>query len=362
MNPQQLSGAQPPVFQGRGEFYSTLRSRVDHCLKDENKKGVGRSHKNAAIFLIAYVLNLLALVTVPYPEVQVALFISWGIIHAGIGFNVFHDSIHGTFAKSKLGNRLFAFLSCSLLGVSRYFWYQKHNVLHHRYSNVNGWDDDLETRGSLRLSPEQPWSMRYRFQHIYAPLIYALTTLEWIFIKDFIQYFTLKMNRNQSIPPMNKWDHMEFWASKAAYFLIAIILPLSVMPLGYFVVGFILLHLILSLTLASIFQLAHVTTLCAFPEPDSKSRMMNTDWAIHQLNTTANFSTNNNWLTWFSGGLNFQLEHHLFPQVSHVHYPMINKILIKTAKEFNVSYHSYPTYFEALAGHLQALKSLNVPA
>lgn len=362
MNSHQLGDAQPPVFHGRSEFYSTLRDRVNHSLKDENKRGGGRSYKKAAIFLIAYAANLFALVTVPYPEVQVALFISWGVIHAGVGFNIFHDSIHGSLAKSNLGNRLLAFLSCSLLGGSRYFWYQKHNVLHHRYSNVQGWDDDLETRGSLRLSPAQPWSVRYRFQHIYAPLIYALTTLEWIFVKDFVQYFTLKMNRYQSIPPMNKRDHMEFWASKAAYFLITIVLPLSVMPLGYFLLGFIFLHLTLSLILAAIFQLAHVTALCTFPEPDRDSGMMNSDWAVHQMYTTANFSTNNKWLTWFSGGLNFQAEHHLFPLVSHMHYPMISKILIKTAREFNVPYHRYPTYFEALAGHLQALKSLSVPA
>ena len=154
---------------------------------------------------------------------------------------------------------------------------------------------------------------------------------------------------------------MEFLASKAAYFLIAIGLPLSVMPLGYFLLGFIFLHLTLSLTLASIFQLAHVTALCTFPVPDRDSGMMNSDWAIHQMYTTANFSPNNKWLTWFSGGLNFQAEHHLFPLVSHIHYPMISKILIKTAKEFNVPYHSYPTYFGALASHLQVLKRLNVP-
>jgi linoleoyl-CoA desaturase len=358
----ELGNAHPPGFQERSMFYSTLHDRVNHGLRPENRWGAGNSQKKAVILLSAYVANLFALINVSIPLAQVALFICWGVIHAGVGFNIFHDSIHGSFAKSHLGNRALAFLSCSMLGVSRFFWYQKHNVLHHRYSNVQGWDDDLETRGSLRVSPAQPWSVRYRFQHIYAPLIYALTTLEWIFIKDFIQYFTCRMNRYQSIPPMNKYDHMEFWASKAAYFLIVIALPLHVMPSGYFILGFASLHVTLSLTLASIFQLAHVTTLCTFPEPDSDSGMLNSDWAVHQMNTTADFSTRNRWLTWFSGGLNFQVEHHLFPRVSHVHYPMISKILVKTAKEFNVPYHSYPTYFGALSGHLQALKSLSVPA
>jgi len=361
MKSHQLGDAHTPVFRGRSKFYSTLRDRINHRFMDEDRERSSEIHKKAAVFLIAYAANLLALVTVPYPEVQVALFISWGLIHAGIGFNVFHDSIHGSFAKSKMVNRLFAFLSCSLLGVSRYFWYQKHNVLHHHYPNVQGWDDDLETRGSLRLSPKQPWSVRYRFQHVFAPLVYSLTTLEWIFIKDFVQYFTTKMNRYQSIPAMSKYDHMEFWASKFAYFLITVVLPLSVLAPGYFLLGFILLHFTLSLTLASIFQLAHVTALCAFPEPDSDSGMMNSDWAVHQMYTTANFSTNNSWLTWFSGGLNFQVEHHLFPLVSHVHYPMISKVLIKTAKEFNVPYYSYPTYFEALVGHFSVLKRLNAP-
>jgi linoleoyl-CoA desaturase len=361
MKVQQLSEDPTPVFQERSDFYSTLRARVDHRLKEENAKA-DRGYTKAALWLIAYVVNLFALVTVPYPEVQVALFISWGIIHAGIGFNVFHESIHGSFTRTKLGNRLIAFLSCSLLGVSRYFWYQKHNVLHHRYPNVQGWDDDLETRGSLRLSPEQPWSLRYRFQHVYAPLIYALTTLEWIYVKDFVQYFTLKMNRDQSIPPMDKWDHVEFWVAKTAYLLIVIVVPLSVMPAGYFLIGFICLNLTLSLTLASIFQLAHVTATCGFPEPDYQSGELNTDWAVHQMITTANFCTGNRWLTSFSGGLNFQVEHHLFPRVNHAQYPLINRILVDTAREFHVPYHSYATYLGALTGHLQALKTLNVPA
>lgn len=359
---QQSCEARPPLFSGRSEFYSTLRERVDDSLKDVSRRGGGRSQAKAVIFLVGYAVNLLAIITVPYPEMQVALFVSWGVIHAGVGFNIFHDSVHGSFSSSMMTNRLVAFLSCSLLGVSRYFWYHKHNVLHHRYSNVNGWDDDLETRGSLRLSPGQSWSMRYRFQHIYAPLVYSLTTFEWIFIKDFVQYFTLEMNRNQSVPPMNKRDHMEFWASKSAYILIVIILPLGFMSPGYFLAGFVLLHLTLSLVLASIFQLAHVTALCAFPEPDRGSRMMGTDWAIHQMKTTADFSTDNKWITWFSGGLNYQVEHHLFPQVNHVHYPMINRILVRTAREFNVPYCCYPTYVEALAGHLRALKRLNVPS
>lgn len=362
MRSHQLSDAPTPAFQGRSDFYSTLRDRVDLSLRDEVRSGRAESYIKAAVFLVLYAANLVALVTASSPAVQLALFVSWGVIHAGVGFNIFHDSIHGSFAGTHRLNRLFAFLSCSLLGVSRYFWYHKHNVLHHRYPNVQGWDDDLETRGSLRLSPSQPWSVRYRFQHIYAPFIYALTTLEWVFVKDFVQYFTARMNRYQSIPPMSRLDHMEFWASKAAYGLIVIVLPLSVMPLGYFLLGFVLLHVTLSLTLASIFQLAHVTALCTFPEPDRESGKMGSDWAIHQMHTTANYSPNNRWLTWFSGGLNFQVEHHLFPVVNHVHYPEISTILRKTAEEFGVPYHSYPTYLAALAGHLQVLKRLNTPA
>jgi linoleoyl-CoA desaturase len=363
MTKPQLSGTgQAPVFEARSEFYSTLVERANQRLEGVDRRGAARAHRKAALLLAAYVTNLAAIVLAPYPAVQLLLFIPWGVVHAAVGFNIFHDSIHGSFARSERGNRWLAFVSCALLGVSRYFWYHKHNVLHHRYPNVQGWDDDLETRGGLRLSPAQDWSLRYRFQHLYAPLVYSLTTLEWIFVKDFVQYFTRRMNRCMSIPAMTAADHLEFWATKTAYFAITIGIPLGVMPPEYFFAGYIVLHLTLSLTLASIFQLAHVTAQCVFPEPCPDSSWMESDWAVHQMKTTANFSTGNAWLTWFSGGLNFQVEHHLFPLVSHVHYPVINEILTATALEFNITYHSYPTYRGALAGHLQVLKRLSMPA
>lgn len=354
------SAEQPPLFRDRSEFYSTLRERVDESLHNTDST-TGPGYRKAAILLSGFAVNLIAILTIGIPEVQVALFVPWGILHAAVGFNVFHESIHGSLARTRRGNRLLALLSCSLLGVSGYLWRHKHNVLHHRYPNVHGWDDDLETRDNLRLSPEQAWSIRYRFQHLYAPLLYAFTTLEWIFVKDFVQYFTLTMNRHQAVPRMSARDHLEFWFAKFMYFLIVIALPLSVMPVGYFLAGFLLLNLTLSITLASIFQLAHVTTACTFPEPDAHSRHLETDWAVHQMRTTANFCTSNPWLTWFAGGLNYQVEHHLFPQRNHAQYPAINRILISTARDFDVPYRSYDTYWKALAGHLQVLKVLNVP-
>ena len=225
------SAEQPPLFRDRSEFYSTLRERVDESLHNTDST-TGPGYRKAAILLSGFAVNLIAILTIGIPEVQVALFVPWGILHAAVGFNVFHESIHGSLARTRRGNRLLALLSCSLLGVSGYLWRHKHNVLHHRYPNVHGWDDDLETRDNLRLSPEQAWSIRYRFQHLYAPLLYAFTTLEWIFIKDFVQYFTLTMNRYQAVPRMSARDHLEFWFAKFMYFLIVIVLPLSVMPVG----------------------------------------------------------------------------------------------------------------------------------
>ena len=289
---------------------------------------------------------------------QILLCISMGLSFTGLGFNLLHDSIHGSLSKSRKVNRFFAFWSCSQLGIAHYFWRYKHNYLHHQFTNIQDWDDDLETRDGLRLSPTQPCSLRYYFQHIYAPVLYGLTTLEWIFFKDFVQYFTLKMNEKQKIPKLKLPEHVEFWASKIIYLSLFFALPLYYFPLKTFLIGLVIFHYSMSLSMAAVFQLAHVFEGAAYPVPDGETSKVPMDWAELQLSTTMNFATSNPLLTWYAGGLNYQVEHHLLPMVSHVHYPAISKLVEETAKEFGFPYHTTPSYFSALSSHFGMLKTL----
>jgi linoleoyl-CoA desaturase len=300
-----------------------------------------------------------ALLALDDARLQAPLCVAYALAACALGFNLFHDSIHGSLSDSPRRNLAFARLACVLLGASRALWAHKHNVLHHRFTNVFQFDDDLETRGSLRLSPRQPWEPKYRGQQLFFPLLYSLTTLEWIFVKDFAQYATGRMNPWQAVPPMSRAEKAEFWACKAAYLGLFVGLPFAFQPAGKVVAGLLLFHLTLGLSLALIFNLAHAMEASDFPVPGPGSpATLDSEWAAHQMRTTVNFATANRWLGWFAGGLNFQVEHHLFPLVSHTHYPALSRIVRRTAEEFGLPYHCHPTWRGALASHYRMLRRL----
>lgn len=297
------------------------------------------------------------MLTVDYFPAQVLLCVSYALAAAAMGFNIFHDATHGTFSAHRGVNRALSRLTCAVLGIGRYFWWYKHNVLHHRYTNLFEWDDDLETRGSLRLSPEQPWQPKFKNQHRWFYALYCGATLEWLFVKDFVQYFTLRINPYRSIPAMSSQEKREFWICKAIYFAGFVALPFAVMPASHAVILLLVFHAILSLTLTFIFNLAHASDVVDFPAVDATSTI-DAAWAAHQLQTTVNFAMENRVVTWFAGGLNFQIEHHLFPNICHTHYKEISSVVRAAALEHGLPYHQHETYFGAIRSHVRVLREL----
>ncbi len=351
------------LYKGSADFYRILRARVDDHFAGRNRRDDPRLYFKSAIVLSWFFISFGMLLSSSNAGFQLLLCLSAALAACAIGFNIFHDSIHNSFSANPKINLFLARSSCIILGVSRYFWRYKHNVLHHSFTNVLQWDDDLETRGCLRMSPRQPWEKKFKNQHIYCWFLYSLATIEWIFIKDFVHYFTMRINQFQKYPAMSQKDKIEFWTVKVVYFSGFIAVPFLFQPFWKCVVGLVIFHLMLGLSVTLIFNLAHVMEKSSFPEPRGESPpSFESEWAVLQLATTVNFGRNNKLLTWFSGSLNYQIEHHLFPKVSHTHYPEISKILIRTAAEFRLPYNDYPTYASALKSHFRALKELNKPA
>lgn len=348
---------------GRGNFFRVLRARVDAHFAGRNRRDDFRLYLKSAIVLTWFFISYGMLLASSNSAFQLVLCLSTALAACGIGFNIFHDSIHNSFSANPQINLFLARSSCAMLGVSRYFWRHKHNVLHHSFTNVLQWDDDLETRGCLRMSPRQAWDKKFKNQHIYCWVLYSLATIEWIFMKDFVHYFTMRINQFQKYPAMSKKDKIEFWTLKGVYVSVFLVTPFLFQPFWKCVVGLVIFHLTLGLSVTLIFNLAHVVGKTSFPEPRGENPPhFESEWAVLQLATTVNFGRNNPWLTWFSGCLNYQIEHHLFPKVSHTHYPEISKILIRTAAEFGLPYHEYPTYTSALKSHFRTLKGLSEPA
>ncbi|MGD9852044.1 MAG: fatty acid desaturase [Nitrospirales bacterium] len=354
-------GVAPKIlYKGKANFFRVLRARIDAHFVGRNRRDDPRLYLKSIIILTWFFTSFGLLLASSNWVLQLLLCLSTALATCAIGFNIFHDSIHQSFSGNPIINLYLARGSCALLGVSRYFWWYKHNVLHHSFTNVFQWDDDLETRGCLRMSPRQPWEKRFKHQHVYCWFLYSLATIEWIFVKDFTHYFVMRINPYQPYPSMAKMDKIEFWTCKIVYFSIFLGLPFLMQPAWICVAGLVIFHLLLGLSVTLIFNLAHIMEKSSYPIPRGGNPLtFESEWAVHQLATTVNFGRDNRLLTWFSGGLNYQIEHHLFPKVSHTHYPEISTILKRTAQEFGLPYHDYPTYVSALKSHFRMLKWLN---
>lgn len=340
-------------------FRKTVVQRAEAYLKEHNlpQRDVPAMYVKTftvlAWWLGTYLLILLGGFSWP---INILLCVMFGLATAGVGFNIMHDAIHGGYSNSARMNKLLGF-TLEMLGASSFVWRQKHNVWHHTYTNIAGLDEDLETQGFLRLSPHDEWKPAFRFQHLFAPLVYGLTGYSFL-IRDMRVFFTGKSDEHHIFPKMTTADRGLFWVGKLVYFTVMLVLPMMVFPWWQVLAGYFIVMFTISLTLAAIFQLAHVMEPAAFPEPVGEPLRIENEWAIHEVETTVNFGPNNKLLNWYAGGLNFQIEHHLFPHICHVHYPKLAPIVQATCEEFGVKYHSYPTWLEALVGHLQALKWL----
>jgi linoleoyl-CoA desaturase len=293
----------------------------------------------------------------PNQWVSLLLITLTGIGMAGVGMNIMHDGNHGSFSTKKWVNKLMG-SSIYILAGNAYNWQIQHNVLHHTYTNIHGHDEDLAAGRILRFSKHSKWFPYHKYQHFYSFLLYGLMTINWAITGDFLQtlrYLKRKLSFKKFVSPKKQW--MNLVLTKLIYFIIWIVLPIIFLDLAWWkiLIGFFIMHYVAGVILSTIFQLAHVVENVDMPTPSFGGNMKNT-WAIHQLFTTSNFSTNNKLMNWFSGGLNFQVEHHLFPRISHIHYKKISKIVKGTALEFNLPYNEYKTTRDAIKSHFNFLK------
>jgi len=340
-----------------------LKKRVNEYFEQKGKKRTGdyRVAIKALVMFSLYFAPYILIVSLDLSLWQYILCSAiMGVGIAGIGLAIMHDANHGSLSSKKWINNLFGY-SLNLIGGNALSWRIQHNVLHHSFTNIKGLDEDLEAGNIMRFTPHEPWKKRHRLQHIYAWALYSLMTFSWVLVKDFKRirkYRDLGLLKGQDVTYRGALFMLV--VSKVVYLAYMIAVPLL---LGYHwglvLAGFMLMHVIGGLLLAMIFQPAHIMENHDFVE-ESPSQLEEC-YESHQLNTTTNFAGRNAVLTWFCGGLNFQIEHHIFPGISHVHYPEISKIVRKTAEEYGLPYRSIPTFTGALAMHQRTMKRLSRP-
>ena len=340
-------------------FYQALKADVDTYFKEKGieKTGNWKLYHKAAILIPTAILTYLFLLTQQYSTLAgISLSLLLGLALSGIGFNIMHDACHGSYSSKKWVNELLG-LTLNALGGNAFIWKQKHNVIHHTYTNVDGIDDDIAKSPVIRQCHTQVWKPAHRIQHIYLWLVYALSSFLWVFVIDMVKYGQKKIYTTQ-MNDMDAKEHLIFWLSKLLYIIFYIAIPVHFVGWAAWGVGFLFMHMAMGLSLSVVFQLAHVVEETEFEFSGADDKLIENEWAIHQIKTTANFAQNNPIVSWFVGGLNFQVEHHLFARISHVHYPEISKIVQQKCKEFNIQYHTMPTMIAAIGSHYRFMKML----
>lgn len=340
-------------------FFATLRKRVDGYFKENH---ISRNFNatmviKTIVLLSAYILPFLAiLIFNPSFGVACVLWSIMGLGLAGVGMSIMHDANHGAYSSNHKTNYWLGH-TLNLLGGSVFNWKLQHNVLHHTYTNILNYDDDIADKVILKFTPHNEAKWYHKFQPVYAFLFYGITTLYWGFLKDFLQFSRYtKQGVNTSTKEQNRSIFFKLLLSKIGYVFVFIVLPVFILnrPFWPYFTGFLLMNFIAGVMLTTIFQLAHTVEGTTHPLPNENYTIEN-NWAIHQMNTTVNFSRHNKFISWYVGGLNFQVEHHLFPNICHVHYPQISEIVKSTAEEFGVPYLENKTFFDAINSHVKAL-------
>lgn len=343
------------------EFAAALRKNVNAYFKSRNlstKANVSMVMKSIVLISV-YLVPFVLILTVSMSALMALLLtVIMGIGIAGVGMGVMHDATHGAYSKTPWVNKLFAG-TIYLLGSNSLNWKIQHNVLHHTYTNISGLDEDIDNKGPIRLAEKMPYKKIYKFQYLYAVFFYGLMTLAML-VNDFIRL--RKYSKMGLLGAQNKELGPEFSKMvlrKILYLLAIFGLPLWLTTFSFWqiLLGFFVMHWVASIILSLVFQLAHVVE---GTDQEGTEHDITSDWHVHQLKTTSDFAKDNWLLSWYVGGLNFQVEHHLFPTICHVHYKNLAPIVAETARQYNIPYHAQPSFLAALSSHFKKLRELGL--
>jgi len=340
-------------------FYHTLQKRVTDMLE---AKGQTRYANKLMLFKIAlyfflFFLSYALMMLVHAPLWTFYFFyIMTGISSLLLAFNVSHDAAHHAIFRNKQWNDwLFAF-TFNLQGNNAYVWKKYHIESHHLYTNVHGSDIDVLENPLIRMTSIQPLQRIHRLQHLYAPFLYLFYSLNWFLVRDTLLAFG-KSHRTISIK-LNKRQTAWLVFNKILYIGYMIVLPVLLLPIKWHhvLIAFVLMHFLISIVFTAVLGVSHLVEETTHPQADDHGRM-DQSWALLQMNTSLDYNVDSYFLNWTLGGFNAHTLHHLFPNICHIHYMDMIRILRQTAREFNIHYNEAP-YWKAAASHFRFLKRM----
>ncbi len=350
------------TFRRDTAFHLALRERVEEYFRNTGTppRDCWQMYVKTAVLLAGFASSYVLLVLVAQTWAEgLLLAVLLGLFAAGIGFNVQHDGGHHAYSNFRWVNTLMA-MALELLGGSIYLWRWKHGIFHHTYVNISGHDADIDLGLLARLTPHQKRRAFHRWQHLYLWPLYGLLVIKWQLVGDFRKLITGRMG-TRPFPRPRGWDLVILAAGKVAFFAVAFGIPLWFHPIGIVLCYYAVAGLVAGIVLSVVFQVAHCVEEAEFPVPHATTGQIEHAWAIHQVETTADFARSSRVTAWLVGGLNFQIEHHLFPRISHVHYPALSTIVERTCREFGVRYTAFNSFRAGLLSHFRWLRRMGRP-
>jgi len=342
-------------------FQLELRRRVDEYFRasGRRRRDCWQMYMKTAILLLGLAGSYALLVFVAQTWWQgLVLALVLGLAAAGIGFNIQHDGVHQAYSNHPWINSLMA-RTLELIGGSSYIWQWKHVVLHHTYVNITGHDTDIDLGILARLTPHTRRLAFHRWQHLYLWPLYGFLAIKWQLLDDFRKLIRGRIS-NQPFPRPKGRNLVVLVAGKAIFFTLAFGIPLLFHSTGVVLLYYGIAGLVTGIVLSVVFQVAHCVEEAQFPAGATSARMEH-PWAIHQTETTVDFARPSRVVTWLVGGLNFQIEHHLFPRISHVNYPAISALVQETCRDFGIRYLEHRSLRAGLASHFRWLRRMGMP-
>jgi len=346
-------------FASETGFLREVRRRVDDYFRATGRwqRDCPRMYLKTAIMLSCCAAFYVLLVFVAATWWQgLALALALGLTMGGVAFNVQHDGKHHAYSSREWVNRLMS-MTLDLMGASSYLWHWKHNVFHHTYVNITGNDDDIDMGIWGRLTPHQRRLSVHRWQHFYLWPLYGFMTIKWQLFDDFYHLIIGRIGQMR-FPRPRGWELAIFLGGKLTFFTLAFAIPMLFHPVWVVLLLYGVSSFVLGVVMAVVFQLAHCVEQAAFPIPERDTRRMEQSWALHQIESTVDFARKSRVVSWLLGGLNFQIEHHLFPRICHVNYPAISRVVEDTCREFGVRYAEHPSVGAGLASHYRWLRRM----
>jgi linoleoyl-CoA desaturase len=345
-----------------GEFYATVRRGVEDYFRRTAKS------RYADGTLIAKGVVYLGVALGAYGLILTGWFGAWGMLLLAnvygiaallLGINVGHDGAHAAISRHRWINQTVLYASFVLIGADPYLWQMRHVRSHHIFPNVNGCDIDIDSNLFLRLSPNHPKRWYQRYQHLYAPFVFWLVDIHTVFVQDLHYLFKRELANMVDIrhPPS---AYFSFIACKVVFVGLIFVIPVLVLPIPWWEVllGALLMSFVSSCAFVYLLIGTHFCEEATFPETDAHG-VIEHDWATHAMLTSLDWSPYSRLAHVIAGGSNAHAAHHLFPNVSHVHYRAISRIIHTAAVECGVP-HNVSTLPRMIRSHFRFLKRMGM--